>query len=184
MRQPSRRRRANGFSIIEALIAAAILLLVAIGVLPLFVRAMTNNVSGSESTRVSNFSKTGTETLAQLHFGSAGMTPAAATFQYWEDPNPAIDGDEAWVVTPTSGLEVTWRRSVAIRQYATSAFDDGLLEASEALPVGTPTEFIHFKEIEVRVEPVYRDSLGNIVVRTGGVLDPPPSITTRFSKSL
>ncbi len=124
----------NGFSVIEALIAAAILLLIAVGVLPLFVRSMTNNVSGSESTRVSNYSKSQVEELFQLPFDGAALTVTAGTesvlpAQYWEDPDPTIDGDERWVTTTTAGRLVTWERVGTVRQYAVSAFDDGVLQA-------------------------------------------------------
>jgi type II secretory pathway pseudopilin PulG len=176
--QSVRRHTRAGFSIIEALIAAAILLLVAIGVLPLFVRAMANNVSGSESTRVSNYSKSQIEELFQLPFGSAALTVTAGTesalpTQYWEDPNPTIDGDERWVTTTTAGRIVTWERIGTIRQYAVGAFDDGVLQPSEALPFGAATEFIHLKEIEVDVD----------ARRAAGVLQQAQRMTVRTLKS-
>jgi Tfp pilus assembly protein PilV len=164
-----------GFSIIEALIAAAILLLVAIGVLPLFVRAMTNNVSGSESTRVANYSKSQVEELFQLPFGSAMLEVGGTALvpQYFEDPNSAIDGDERWVTTTTAGRLVTWDRVATVRQYAVSAFDDGVLQTSEAQPAGTATEFVHLKEIEVDVD----------ARRGPGVLQLAPRMTARLLKS-
>ncbi len=173
--QSVRRHTSAGFSIIEALIAAAILLLVAIGVLPLFVRAMTNNVSGSESTRVSNYSKSQIEDLFQLPFGSATLEVGGTLLvpQYFEDPNPAIDGDERWVTTTTAGRLVTWDRVATVRQYAVSAFDDGVLQTSEAQPAGTATEFIHLKEIEVDVD----------ARRAPGVLQLAPRMTARTLKS-
>lgn len=167
-----------GFSVIEALIAAAILLLIAVGVLPLFVRAMTNNVSGSESTRVTNYSKSQVEELYQLPFDSAPLSVTAGTesvlpTQYWEDPNPALDGDEAWVTAPTAGRLVTWERVGTVRQYAVAAFEDGVLQPSEALPSGTATEYIHLKEIEVDVDGT----------RLPGALSLPQRMTARVLKS-
>ena len=44
------RTRERGFSVVEALVAAAIILVIASGVLPMFTRAMVNNVAGNEST--------------------------------------------------------------------------------------------------------------------------------------
>lgn len=190
MRTPDERRRASsGFSIIEALIAAAILLLVAIGVLPLFVRAMTSNVTGSESTRVSNYGKSQVEELFQLPFGGAsitlGSTDGSAKVlpaQYWEDPNIAIDGDERWVTTLTAGRQVMWQRGATIRQYAVAALDDGVLQTSEALPFNAQAEFVHFKEIEVAVDPVFYQA-GSVVARVGGVLNQSPRLTARVLKS-
>jgi len=178
---------ASGFSVIEALIASAILLLVAIGILPLFVRSMTNNVSGSESSRVTNHSKSQIEQLFQLPFNSATLRLSAGSSllvgpQYYEDPDPNRDGDETWVATATAGRGYDWQRTGTIRQYAVSAFADGILQASEAQPWDAPSEFVHFKEIEVAVEPVYHNGF-TIVPRLGGVLNRSPRMTARVLKA-
>ena len=187
MRRHPSRRRGGGFSIVEALIAAAILLLVAIGVLPLFVRSMTSNVTGSESTRVSNYGKAQVEELMQLPFGSAAISITAGSRvdlppQYWEDPNLTIDGDERWVTTITAGRRVLWQRTATVRQYAIGSLDDGVLQTSEALDAATATEFVHFKEIEVNVDPVTYSG-GSVVARTGSVLSQSPRLTARALKS-
>jgi type II secretory pathway pseudopilin PulG len=178
MRVTTSSSRQRGFSIIEALIAAAILLLIAIGILPLFVRAMVSNVSGSESTRVSNYSKSQAEELLEVPWDNPSIALAAGSSrvlnkQYWEDPNLAVDGDERWVTAKTAGRTVLWERVGTIRQYAVAAFNDGVLQTSEALPFGTATEFVHFKEIEVAVDPT----------RAAGVLEVPERLTVHVLKS-
>ena len=63
-----------GFSIIEGLIAALLLLVVTLGILPLFSRAMNNNVKGNDSTRQSNGATDAFETSVALPFNSGAMT--------------------------------------------------------------------------------------------------------------
>ena len=60
---PAGRHGAAGFSIIEALIAAAILLIIALGLLPLFSRSINDNVSGNDATQATNGSRTQIEEL-------------------------------------------------------------------------------------------------------------------------
>ncbi len=50
-------RKDAGMSLIEVVFASAILLFVAIGLLPLFVRSSFNNISGADSTRASQHAK-------------------------------------------------------------------------------------------------------------------------------
>lgn len=74
------RRREAGFSIVEGLIAAALLLIVTVGILPLFSRAMFNNVKGNDSTRQANGATDDFERSAALPFNSGGMdVPDGAT---------------------------------------------------------------------------------------------------------
>ena len=63
-----------GFSIIEGLIAALLLLVVTLGILPLFSRAMNNNLKGNDSTRQSNGAVDAFESAAALQFNDGAMT--------------------------------------------------------------------------------------------------------------
>jgi hypothetical protein len=73
-------RAEAGFSVIEGLIAALLLLVVTLGILPLFSRAMNNNVKGNDSTRQANSAVDSFETAVSLPFNSgAKMVPPAAT---------------------------------------------------------------------------------------------------------
>jgi hypothetical protein len=164
---PAKEKRESGFSVVEALIAAALLLIMAVGILPLFLRAMSNNYSGSESTRISNFGKSQVEDLFQLDFNHADVTITANTEnvlpeQFWAegDPGYASDANEGWTVgplTPAHG-SVLWHREAMVRQYSTEAFvliDEAnaiyRLDPAAALPAGTDAGQIHLKEIDVDV---------------------------------
>ena len=73
---PSRARpqAEAGFSLIEALIAALLLLFIVIGVLPLFSRAMMNNIQGNDSSNISNSAVGGFEELLALPFDNQALT--------------------------------------------------------------------------------------------------------------
>jgi hypothetical protein len=74
-------------------------MVIALGVLPLFSRAMASNLSGSESTSLSNMAATRAEELYQLDFDHDLLTvPVGAT---------EVVRDEVW--TDEHGLD-RWRR--------------------------------------------------------------------------
>jgi type II secretory pathway pseudopilin PulG len=145
--QPAKSQQ--GFSIIETLIAASILLIIMVGLLPLFIRAVTDNAQGRQSTEVANAARSEVERLMQLGFNHPELTITAGseletTFYYiphlkqWKDSTSFTpDGTE------------TFQRVTTIRQYSRSAIADDLLEEDEALPAGTDVSQIHLKEIEV-----------------------------------
>ena len=68
-----------GFSVIEGLIAALLLLIVTLGILPLFSRAMNNNVKGNDSTRQSNAAIDAFESAVALPFNSGATDGRPAT---------------------------------------------------------------------------------------------------------
>jgi hypothetical protein len=166
------RRRQRGVSLIEAVIAAGLLLVIAAGILPLFAQALSNNLSGSESTTVSNAARTQVERLLELPFNSAQITLTTGSelviasyyslaYQKWMDGVAPV-GDPA-----------IWTRTTTIRQYSINALDDQLLETSEALTSDADPGQVHFKEIEVAVAGT----------RQGGPLGPSRRITVRMLKS-
>jgi Tfp pilus assembly protein PilV len=54
----------RGLSIVEVLIASALLLIIALGILPLFSRSIISNRQGLDSTEVSNMARTQMEEYA------------------------------------------------------------------------------------------------------------------------
>ncbi len=151
-----RSSRARGFSIVEVLIAAAILLIIAIGVLPLFTRSMVNNVSGGESTTVTSFGRSDVEELFQLPFAHADLDVAPSQTQkdlpkeYWLPGSINVMGDESWGPTAPGPL-FPWERETTVRDFHIEALDDGLLEESEALDGGAEPGRLHFKSISSTV---------------------------------
>lgn len=74
---PSRRRRTSpqaGFSLVEGLVAMAILLIVVLGMIPLFTQSMVNNVAGRHMTMASNFAADFFENRIQKPFNNEELT--------------------------------------------------------------------------------------------------------------
>lgn len=147
-----RRGRSSGFSLVEVMVASVMFLAVAVGVLPLFVQSMGSNVEGFESTKGANHSRSHLEEFQQMPFNNVLLEPTGE--------NPRLDyfshETEQWVAgePPLDGSDpATWIRTTSVRQYHMSALDDGLLDPdSEALESGANPDWIHLKEIEVRIE--------------------------------
>jgi Tfp pilus assembly protein PilV len=157
--RPAVRRGEAGFSIIEALIAAAILLIIALGLLPLFTRSINDNVSGNDATQATNGSRTQVEELLNVPFNNdrmeipAGATNSEARTSYTAGAlDKTGDTDEGWWADPAGHGSVLWTRTAEVRQYSISDLDDGSLGETDAKPGGTEATFVHFKEVTVVVE--------------------------------
>lgn len=136
-----RRRRAAsrgeaGFSLVEGLIAAALLLVIAVSVLPLFTRAMESNISGGRSSQMSTFVSADIEAVNQTLVdrddwsvdASGGVLDLGTV--YW-DTGPLFGavgvpdkfGDERWTTDAdpnnAQGL-LLWSRNTSIRKYSLS----------------------------------------------------------------
>lgn len=173
MNQPRRGRGGSsgegGFSLVEVMIAVLLFLLIVLGMAPLFARAGLSNAAGADSTTLSHFSRSQAEELIQDFFNSAPLTIAGGTtmtetVEYWDESSESFSLDP-----PAVGEEPRWNRITRIRQFNISDLDDdGLLTDDEALDGNAPTNFVHLKEIEVRVESNRNLLLGGrgIVVKT------------------
>jgi type II secretory pathway pseudopilin PulG len=151
---------AGGYSLVEVLIAAALLLFIAIGVIPLFTRSIINNVAGADSTSLTSFSRSTTEALYQSPFSSPGVSPPIGETEllardyyspktkYWTVLAPGDD--------PPADDPALWLRTVRVHQYNISSIaplaDDFELTADERLDGGEDLAFVHLKEIEVELD--------------------------------
>ncbi len=138
----------RGFSVVEVLIAAAIFLIIAVGVLPLFVQSIRNNVAGRDATDISHVAKSRVEEMLQVPYNAleipAGSTESVVQ-DYWSRST------KTWQTgTPTAGSEAVWLRTTRVRQFALSDLTaDGV--ANAPLDGGTPAGQVHFKEIVVEI---------------------------------
>lgn len=159
----------GGFSLVEVMIAVLLFFLIVLGIAPMFARAGLSNAAGADSTQLSHFSRSQAEELIQSFFNSAPLSiPAGSnlleTVEHWDEDSESFTTDP-----PATGAQPRWNRVTRIRQFNISDFDDdSLLTADEALPGGSPPNFIHLKEIEVTVESNRDLLLGGrgIVVKT------------------
>jgi len=171
-RSPSR-SAANGFTLLELLVAAALLLVVLVGLLPLFMRSILENVEGRESTQVSNHGRSELEIFKQIRFNNPELDITAGNEtvvqQYWTRPDPHYVGDEKWLDTVPAGELGLWDRTTTIRQFGINGVIDndldgiidqiiGLEDADfdgyldNPLAGGSLPGAIHLKEVDVVVE--------------------------------
>ena len=161
---PSRELSSHGFSLVEVLLAATILLIVTLGILPMFTHAIGNNVQGQQSTEGVNEARSELERLMQLDFNNAELTvPPGDTVlervEYWNQTDH--EWQDSGTYTPGEKELV---RTVEVRQYSRDALADNLIEESEALNGSASSADVHFKEIAIQVElPSHLNSPGKRV---------------------
>jgi type II secretory pathway pseudopilin PulG len=202
-RSAARRSRGGerGLSLIEALIAMALLLLVAIGILPLFTRAMVNNAAGSEATQAANHARQQLEELGQLPFNNDVLAIAAGNQLLTEDAYFSGDqnrqGDEFFAAAGAGNGFELWDRTTRVRQFGMRGVvdddadnvidglvgleddnDDG--EIDSPLAAGTDVAFVHFKELSVELASPRDDPSG---ARGPGPLGAAPAYRVRTFKS-
>jgi hypothetical protein len=158
--------REAGFSVVEAAIASAILLIVSIGLLPMFTLAISNNQQGRDSMEITNQARSELERLLQLQFTDPELIvpigePVRTTESYW------VSDAEGWIAAADyEGDGYVYHRIVNVRQFDRDALDDGLLHPDEAVE-GNESADVNFKEILVQME------------SAGGIGAPPKQVTLR-----
>jgi Tfp pilus assembly protein PilV len=170
--RPAARRGEAGFSIIEALIAAAILLIIALGLLPVFSRAINDNVTGNDATQATNGSRTELEELLQMPFNNqrvvvaGGQTKAETKDFYTRAKADAStgayqigDATEGWTADATGRGPVLWNRTTTVQQYGITDLNDGKLDTP--LDGSTQANFVHLKQIQVQIDNPKKDLFGN-----------------------
>lgn len=146
-------RRAAGFSLLEVLFAAVILLAALLGISTLFMRSMANNVEGRESSVASAFVRSQAEELqaialehpdVQVTAGSTKETKLA----YWDD------NAHSWEAAPPAGSP--WTRTTDVQLFR---IDDLKDEPPGHLPIlnnpldgATPVENVSMRQIRVEID--------------------------------
>lgn len=148
----SERTMQRGFSVVEVLIASAIFLVIAVGLLPLFAQSITSNLAGRETTDSTNHGRSRLEQMDQVSFSDPSLAvPAGATEgvieEYWSQ------NDKVWKtgVPPTTGTDpALWLRTTRVRQYTvTDLADNGVFDTP--LNGDASAGQVHLKELLVSV---------------------------------
>lgn len=155
--RPQTKTAERGFSVVEVLIAAAIFLIIAVGVLPLFVQSIRNNVAGRDATDISHVAKSRVEELLQVPYSSlaipAGQTESVVE-DYWSRTT------KSWQTGTPPVADAVWLRTTRVRQFELADLTaDGV--ASMPLDGGTPTGRVHFKEIVVEIRSANKNILSS-----------------------
>jgi hypothetical protein len=141
----------SDFSMTEILSANAVMLAIALGIVPVFVRAMTSDSqAASDAAQASHFASSRMTELLDLEFDHAALTVLAGRQR--ETTEFYSSADDAWITAPPPGTQrPVWVRVTTVRQYGLEALDDGKVERSESLAADAPRELVRLKEIEVEV---------------------------------
>jgi len=150
------RRRQRGFSMIETLIAAALIGVIAIGIIPMFTRSMIDNMAGSDYTRVTNYAKSKEEDFTRVPWFApaiqipSGQTQAMTT----EFMDPAT---LQWVPNQPPNPLAVWTRSTTYSQYnlgditgANTVFGSNKLDGSRS----NEPDVVQIIQAEVQVKSV------------------------------
>jgi hypothetical protein len=167
---------------VEVLVASVLLLFIALGLVPLFSRAIANNATGSDFSQATNGNRSRVEETVQIPFNSSILNLPTGKMEveahdFWASGYPGKVGDssEGWWTTsdgepPTDKGNVLWERRVVTHQYNMNSFsktdfaltederEPGVAEREPGVPEYSP--FIHLKEIEVVLESDRSDVLG------------------------
>lgn len=180
MRQPTRIRESKpsgGFSLVEVLVASFFLLVILLGVLPIFTRSMVTNQMAYDNTRAAAFARSEVENYMQAPFNDPGGTPVMdlPVGQTELEKDEYFDPEtHAWVAGPAPpGTSYLWSRNIKVRQFHISAIDNGVLEDSEALTGGAHADNVHLKQVLIEIQRG-KDS---------SVLGPPRTITLNTFRS-
>src|ERR1700724_1334006 len=106
----------GGFSMIESLIAAAIIGIVVIGILPLFTRAIVDNMARADYTRGTNYAKSKEEDFTRVPVLQTSIQVQRCDKQEMstEYMDPA---SLYWVATKPSNPLAVWTRVTTLTQY-------------------------------------------------------------------
>ena len=143
---PESRRREVGFSLIEVLVAAAILLVIALGLVPLYVRSIRSNVEGFDYTQVANSAKSRAEEFLQYGFNDARLTVPGGQDALEVQDFYSVEQDR-WIEAAVWPADETalFTRTATVRQFS-------ITDLANPLPGGAGSEAVHLKEITVTVE--------------------------------
>lgn len=160
----SYRRREGGMSLIEVLIAVLIMVVIALGILPLFSRSVRQNREGANYTDITNVARSALEEYLRLDFNAPEMTlPGGSTqlftkqvydrqLQRWVDSTVAIPA-------PANAAKPhLYERWIVIQQFTSGDFtSDGYLD--DPKPGNTDRMLIQLKRIRVTVRPLWKSEL-------------------------
>jgi Tfp pilus assembly protein PilV len=148
---PATRNPESGFSLVEALVAALLLLLIAVGILPLFVQSIVNNAQGQDSSTAANYARARLEEFEQLSFDDARLAITAGDESKFDEIY--LFNGKKWIdgtVAP-AGDWALWSRTTLIHQYGAVEWNTAPYSFETRLPSTAKPIDVHLKEIEVTV---------------------------------
>lgn len=150
-----RRSGESGFSLIEALLASLLLVIVILALVPLFAQSMQNTLAGREYSVASQHGRSLADEYYQLPLdGEELLLPVGESVlegSDWWDGQQHLWVDTAPTFSPGGALPPAWRRDVTVRQYnVNDLLEEGRL--ANPLDGGSPAPQVHLREVIVEVE--------------------------------
>jgi hypothetical protein len=143
-----------GFTLVEVLIIAILVLVVMLSLVPLFSQSMMSNLEGWTATEGIAFGRTELEDKSALGLDRADMVVPGGSSQMLRER--AWDPEEHEWVDPANAPDLLiWQRDTRVRLFSVS---DLTGSASEEKRFGNPLDgaidprYVHFREINVWVE--------------------------------
>ncbi len=163
-------RRASGVTLVELLIAIALLGFILLGIAPLFLASVKSNYSANEYTSLNNLARDRLEQLMTLPFDDPQLSPGSHTV----NDLPATLPDPQTGVPP-SEVPNPFRRTYWVRQFAIPA--SALVPANgtftPTLVTGTGLVY-HYKRIDVTVDTIVPHlGFGARAARVSGIVANP-----------
>ena len=170
-----RRRGERGLTMVEMLIAVALMGFILLGILPLFIGSVKLNFSANEYTSVHNLCRDRLEQLMNLPWNDPQLTPGVHT----NDLPPVLPDPVTGVPPSTGGVVNPFTLSYQVMQYQapdTAAVPSGAAFTPTRITVAA--QVFHYKRIDVTVlsgtGPL---GIGTRVARVSGVLmNPNPAL--------
>jgi prepilin-type N-terminal cleavage/methylation domain-containing protein len=146
---PGTARGQRGFSLVEVLVAALLLLLVILALVPLFAQSMGNTLAGREYSVAAQHGRSRADEYYQLPLEGEELQVGAGSretvrSELWD---PA---DQRWS-SAAPATPAPWRRTTTVRQYnVNDLVQQGRLV--NVLDGGAPAPQVHLREVIVEVE--------------------------------
>jgi prepilin-type N-terminal cleavage/methylation domain-containing protein len=176
----ARRRFERGLTMVEMLIAIALLGFMLLGVLPLFLGSVQSNFSANEYTSIHNLCRDRLEQLLNLPWNDVQLTPGV----HPNDLPPVLPDPATGIPPAVGGVLNPFTLTYQVRQYQ--------VPNTAGVPNGaafTPTRIIiagqvyHYKRIDVTVQSSTGPlGIGARVARVSGiVMNPNPALAANLS---
>jgi prepilin-type N-terminal cleavage/methylation domain-containing protein len=169
-----RRRAESGVTLVELLIALALLGFILLGIAPLFIASVKSNYSANEYTSIHNLARDRLEQLMNLPFND----PALAVGVHNNDLPPVLPAP----IPPTPGTVVSpFTRTYEVHQWKIPADDVGSVAAnSPFIPIRVINngQVYDYKRIDVTVQADQAHlGIGLRAARVSGILSNPSPAT-------
>ncbi|MFN2386621.1 MAG: prepilin-type N-terminal cleavage/methylation domain-containing protein [Thermoanaerobaculia bacterium] len=170
-----RRRAESGVTLVELLIAVALLGFILLGIAPLFIASVKSNYSANEYTSIHNLARDRLEQLMTLPFADAQLAPGVHPVS---DLPPTLPDPRTGVPPPPGPGAVPnpFELTYEVQQFTVS--DEGTVATGAPFlptPVAAAGAVFHYKRIDVTVRTRTGNLLGigNRVSRVSGIVSNP-----------